>query len=82
MSRSKSYASNTTTLTRITQAIAAFKTAPSWDAWQRLRRRHSRYVQTHMLYPRGREVEVIRELWSAICKCRSLNHTRSCVGAA
>lgn len=55
------------TLDRIEHAVVAFTAAPSWAAWEQLRRRHRRYVQTHMLFP-GREVEVIRALWQAVCE--------------
>ncbi len=55
------------TLDRIERAVATFRAAPSWEAWQQLRSRHRRYMQTHMLFP-GRKVEVIRALWQAVCE--------------
>lgn len=55
------------TLDHIERAVATFRAAPSWDAWKQLRRRHRRYVLTHMLFP-GREVEVIGALWQAVCE--------------
>ncbi len=55
------------TLDRIERAVAAFRAAPSWTAWEQLRHRHRRYMQTHMLFP-GREVEVIGALWRAVCE--------------
>lgn len=59
--------SNDRTLSDIEQSVAAFNVAPSWSSWQHLRRRHNHYVKTHMLFP-GREVDVIRALWSAVCE--------------
>ena len=58
---------NDTALTTIEQAVAAFHAAPTWAGWEQLRRRHRRYIMTHMLCP-GREVDVISSLWTAICE--------------
>ena len=54
-------------LSTIEQSVTAFIADPSWRLWQQLRRRHDRYMTTHMLFP-GREVDVIRALWSAVCE--------------
>jgi len=55
------------TLMKIEQSVAAFNAAPTWDAWQQLRRRHRRYIQTHSVFP-GREIAVIAALWRAVCE--------------
>lgn len=55
-------------LTKSEHAIAAFNAQPTWQTWQQLRRRHSRYMQAHIFSPQGRGLEVIRSLWSTICE--------------
>lgn len=59
--------SNDRTLTKIEHAVTSFTVNPTWASWQQLRRQHKHYVKTHMLFP-GREVDVIRALWLAVCE--------------
>lgn len=57
----------TLALRRMHAAVAAFAAAPTWAAWQQLRRRHHRYLMTHAPGPDAAEIAVLRSSWRAVC---------------